>query len=115
MGKVMQGIPLKNGKFKKDKKGKVIEIEVEDEGCLYKSDVLKIIGKKNWKKFSKWMFGQGAPIMSDGSLGYFAWDVDKFKRHYVDGIPPLTREEIAEIILNGTFHGEKVKKYRKKK
>jgi hypothetical protein len=108
MGKVMQGIRLKNGEFKTDKKGKAIQIEVEDEGCLYKSDVLKIIGEKNWIKFAKWMTGQGAPIMSDGSLGYFAWDVDKFKRHYVDGIPPLTREEVGEIIMNGTFHGEKV-------
>jgi len=106
----MQGIMLKNGKFKKDKNGKYIEKEVDDKGCLYKSDVIEIIGKKNWKKFGKWMTGQGAPVMSDGTLGYFAWDVDKFKRHYVDGIPPLTKEEMMEIIQHGTFRGEPVKK-----
>jgi len=110
MGKVFTGIRLKSGDFKKDKKGKYIEKEIEDSSCLYKSDVLKIIGKNNWTKFSKWMTGQGAPVMSDGTMGYFAWDVDKFKRHYVDGIPPLTREEIGEIILNGTLHGKSVKK-----
>lgn len=100
MGKVFTGIRLKNGKFKTDKKGKYIEKEIEDPSSLYKSDVLKIIGKNNWNKFSKWMTGQGAPVMSDGTTGYFAWDVDKFKRHYIDGIPPLTKEEIGKIIMN---------------
>lgn len=110
MGKVFTGIRLKNGEFKKDKKGKYIQKEIEEPSSLYKSDVLKIIGNKNWKKFSKWMTGQGAPIMSDGTMGYFSWDVDKFKRHYVDGVPPLTKMEIMEIIQHGTLHGKSVKK-----
>jgi len=43
-------------------------------------------------------------------MGYFSWDVEKFKRHYIDGVPPLTRQEMMEIIVNGTFHGESVDK-----
>ena len=110
MGKIFTGIRLKNGDFKKDKTGKTIEKEVEDTSCLYKKDVLTIIGSENWTKFSKWMYGQGVPVMSDGTMGYFSWDVDKFKRHYIDGVPPLTRQEMMEIIVNGTFHGESVDK-----
>jgi hypothetical protein len=108
MGKVMKGITLKNGKFKLGKNGKAIENEVEDPMSLYKEDVLKIIGKKNWKQFSKWMIGQGAPIMSNGQKGYFRHDVDKFKKHYIDGIPLLTKEEVMEIIMNSTLHGKDV-------
>jgi hypothetical protein len=98
MGKIMSGKYLKNGKYKMNKDGTPWEEEVEDPTCLYKSDVINIIGEKNWDKFSKWMTGQGAPIMSDGSMGYFAWDVDKFYRHHVLGEPGLTKDDIAMII-----------------
>jgi len=102
MGKIIQGIKNTKGKF-------IGEQEVEDPTCLYKSDVIVIIGKKNWAKFSKWMTGQGAPIMSDGTMGYFAWDVEKFKRHYIDGVPILTREQIGDILnrmeITGTVGG----------
>lgn len=75
MGKVLRGI--------KNKKGKFVEREVEEPNSLYKADALKIIGKEHWKEFDKWMIGQGAPEMSDGSLGYFDQDVQKYKRNYI--------------------------------
>jgi len=101
MGKVMQGIQNKKGEF-------IGEHEVEDINCLYKKDVIKLIGKQNWKKFSKWMRGQGVPVMSDGSEGYFRWDVEEFKTHYVDGVPRLTLKETEEIIKHGTLNGKKI-------
>jgi len=88
MGKTIQG---------KQVKGKWIEEEVDDPSCLYESDVIKIIGQENLKAFKKWMAGQGAPIMSDSTCGYFSWDVEKFKRHYIDGVPQMMRSDIEEI------------------
>jgi hypothetical protein len=95
MGKIMQGV--------KDTKGEFVgEQEIDDLTCLYKSDVLKIIGKKNWAKFTKWMRGQGAPVMSDGSMGYFSWNVEEFKNR-IEGVKKLTLKETAEIIKRGTL------------
>lgn len=76
MGKVFKW----NGKQGKKSKEK----EIEDKNCLYKKDVIDIIGKENWKEFSKWMKGQTSPVMSDGSCGYYSWDVEKFKFYYID-------------------------------
>jgi len=101
MGKVMQGIQDKKGEF-------VGEQEVDDVNCLYKRDVIKLIGKKNWTKFSKWMRGQGVPVMSDGTEGYFSWDVEEFKTHYIDGVPRLTLKEVGEIVKHGTLNGKKI-------
>jgi len=98
MAKIMQGKWLKNGKYKMNKDGTPWEEEVDDPSCLSKDDVIKIIGENNWVKFSKWMHGQGAPVLSNGELGYFEWDVQKFKRHYVDGCPELTIDDTAKII-----------------
>ena len=88
MAKVMRGKKIK---------GKWVEQEVDDPSSLSKDDVIKIIGEENLKSFNKWMIGQGAPILSDGSTGYFAWDVQKFKRHHIDGVPYLSRDDIDKI------------------
>ena len=69
MGKVIKGYKYR---------GEWREKEVEDEYSLYKSDVVNLIGKEHWKEFSKWMRGQGCPVMSDKTIGYFKWDVEQF-------------------------------------
>jgi hypothetical protein len=88
MAKVKQG---------KKVKGKWIEEEVDDPTALSRDDVIKVIGIDNIKVFDKWMRGQGCPILSNGSIGYFKWDVEKFKRHHIDGIPYLSRDDIDKI------------------
>ena len=69
MGKVMKGYKY-GGKWK--------EKEVEDTSCLYRHDVELLVTKKHMIGFAKWMTGQGCPVMSDGSLGFFSWDVEQF-------------------------------------
>lgn len=88
MSKVIQG---------KNIKGKWSESEVEDSTVWSKEDVIKLIGEEHWKQFSKWMNGQGCPVLSNKELGYWQWDVEKWKRHYIDGVPQLMREDIEEI------------------
>jgi len=78
-------------------KGKWKKKEVNDKDCLSKADVIKIIGEDNWKEFEKWMFGQAGPILSDDSCGYYSWDVQKYKRYYIDGEAPLTPEDLMDI------------------
>jgi len=88
MGKV-----IKHYKYK----GKWKEKEVNDPECLSKDDVLELIGKKHWKEFEKWIYGQAGPIMADNSCGYYVYDVQKFKRYYIDGEAPLTPDDLMEI------------------
>jgi len=78
-------------------KGKWKKKEINDPDCLSKEDVLKVIDKKNWKEFEKWMFGQAGPILSDDTCGYYSWDVQKYKRYYIDGETPLTPDDLMDI------------------
>lgn len=102
MGKINRG---------KNIKGNWVESEVDDPSFLYKSDVIKIIGESNWKLFCKWMTGQTCPVMSDGSTGYYSWDVEKFKRHHIDGIPQMTQKDVEDIFKSM----DKEKEYKKVK
>lgn len=106
MAKVIRGISNKSGKF-------VSEEVVDDPTCLSKQDVLNIIGESNWKKFSKWMTGQGAPILADGNMGYFIQDVERFKEQYIDSNSYLTFEEIENTFKQ--MDKEKENKYNKTK
>jgi dTDP-glucose 4,6-dehydratase len=74
MGKIIQGYKHK-GQWK--------EKEVEDPSFLYLKDVEYVVGASKMVDFSKWMRGQGCPVMSDQTLGFFKWDVDTFFRHHV--------------------------------
>jgi hypothetical protein len=38
----------------------------------------------SWKTFKIWMNGQTCPILGDGSLGYYDYDVDRFIRYKCD-------------------------------
>ena len=78
-------------------KGTLKEKEVNDKDCLSKTEVLKLIGQENWKTFDKWMFGQAGPIMSDNTCGYYSWDVQKFKRFYIDKEDPATPDDLMNI------------------
>ena len=53
---------------------------------MKKAEVIKLIGKKNWKKFVTWMSGQTLRINKDGSFNYYSHDVmafvDKLKSGY---------------------------------
>jgi len=84
---------IKNYKYR----GKWKKKEVNDPDCLSKDDVIKIIKKENWKEFDKFIFGQTGPILSDDSCGYYSWDVQKFKRFYIDKEEPATPEDLMDI------------------
>ena len=45
---------------------------------MNKQEIIKIIGKKRWTEFLKWMTGQTVGINKDGSENYYAWDVQRF-------------------------------------
>ena len=47
---------------------------------MNKQEVIKMIGKENWKRFEKWITGQTCGLNKDGSADYYAWDVDRFMR-----------------------------------
>jgi len=78
-------------------KGKWKEKKVNDPDCYSKDDVLKIIEKENWNVFDKWIFGQTGPVLSDGTCGYYSWDVQKFKRYYIDKEEPDNPDDIMEL------------------
>jgi hypothetical protein len=69
MGKIIKGYKYK-GKWK--------EKEVEDPTCLYKHEVEHLVGADNMVLFDKWITGQGCPVMSDNTMGFFEWDVERF-------------------------------------
>jgi len=97
MGKIMKGRKY-GGKWK--------EKEVEDESSLYRKDVEHLVGANNMVEFFKWMSGQGCPLMSDGTIGYFSWDVQRFIEdtltwHTLDGrlikIPDIEDKHLLNI------------------
>ena len=45
---------------------------------MNKKEVIKLIGKENWKDFLKCMAGQTVGINKDGSDNYYKQDVDRF-------------------------------------
>ena len=46
---------------------------------MTEQEVKKRIGKKNWKAFCKWMYGQTLGVNEDGSIDYFECDVEAFE------------------------------------
>ena len=47
---------------------------------MNKQEVIAKIGKKRWKEFEKFMYGQTIERNPDGSDDYFEWDVENFLR-----------------------------------
>jgi len=45
---------------------------------MKKEEVIKKIGKKRWKAFCKFMIGQTVAGYPDGSIDYYACDVENF-------------------------------------
>lgn len=43
-------------------------------------EMQKVLGKRRYKEFAKFMFGQTCPIDSDNKLAYYPWDVENFLR-----------------------------------
>jgi hypothetical protein len=39
------------------------------------------------KEFNKWMRGQTGPILENGELGYYEYDVERFINHKTKGTP----------------------------
>lgn len=64
-------LPKTNGMHKTTKEG--------DE--MNKEEVIRKIGKKNWKNFSKFMNGQTVGIRKDGKTDYYECDVNNFINH----------------------------------
>lgn len=44
---------------------------------MNKEEVIKRIGKENWRKFTAFMYGQTVK-MKNGEVNYFSCDVDNF-------------------------------------
>lgn len=63
---------------------------------MKKSEVLKAIGKNNWKGFLKYMEGQTLGINSDGSTDYYDHDVKKFL--LLKKLPPKKREKMEQLL-----------------
>jgi hypothetical protein len=59
---------MKSGK--KEKKG--------EKPKMNKKEIIKLIGKENWKDFSKWMGGQTVGRNPDGSINYYECDVKAY-------------------------------------
>ena len=47
---------------------------------MKKEEVIKLIGKSNWKRFCEWMRGQTVGMNKDGSIDYYENDVKAFMR-----------------------------------
>jgi hypothetical protein len=47
---------------------------------MNKKEVIKKIGKENWKEFQEFMVGQTVGINPDGSTDYYYCDVENFLR-----------------------------------
>jgi hypothetical protein len=43
-------------------------------------EVIALIGKKNWKEFEKYMYGQTVG-KKDGEIDYYSWDVLRFQAY----------------------------------
>lgn len=56
------------------------------ENGLAGADVKNYIGRKNWKKFCKWITGQTCPVMQNGKTGYYLHDVLRFKERVLKGL-----------------------------
>ena len=46
---------------------------------MTEEEVKTYIREENWNKFVEWIGGQTCPVLEDGVLGYFPWDVERFK------------------------------------
>jgi hypothetical protein len=102
MGKIMKGYKYK-GKWK--------EKEVEDPTCLYEHEVEHLVGADNMVLFDKWVTGQGCPVMSDKTIGFFKWDVEQFIEeeltwHTLDGRAIQIKDLEDEHLLNVKTHLE---------
>lgn len=47
---------------------------------MTEAEVKKLIGKHNWRKFCKWMYGQTVGSNKDGSINWYDHDVRSFKK-----------------------------------
>jgi hypothetical protein len=41
------------------------------------------------QEFNEWIVGQTCPLLPDGNIGFFAWDVHRFVDWKVHGIKPI--------------------------
>ncbi len=48
---------------------------------MEKEEVIKRIGKGNWKSFLKFMAGQTIGITKEGKMDYYECDVKRFEEH----------------------------------
>jgi len=92
-------------------KGKWKEKEVDDPTCLYLKQVEQLVGSNNMVEFNKWMRGQGCPVMSDNTMGFFKWDVEQFIEeeltwHTLDGRAIKINDLEDEHLLNIKTHLE---------
>lgn len=51
---------------------------------MQKKEVISKIGKDNWTKFMKFMYGQTIGINKNGTYNYYECDVENFLRHPKD-------------------------------
>ncbi len=51
---------------------------------MNEAEVIKRIGKSNWKKFCKWMYGQTMGL-KDGKPDYYECDVEAFVKKIKTG------------------------------
>ena len=54
---------------------------------MNKKEILKKIGKENWKKFEDYFVGKTVLINEDGTTDFFDWDVENFIRFELKFIP----------------------------
>ena len=43
-------------------------------------EMLRVLGKRRYKRFHEFMIGQTCPIDTSGNCAYYPWDVENFLR-----------------------------------
>lgn len=62
----------------KEKKPPKTKKETKLPDCLTSDETKAYLNNRIWEKFGKWITGQTCPVMEDGKLGYYSWDVERF-------------------------------------
>jgi len=63
-------------------------IDTKDGPSHYiEEDLKKMMTKKEFEQFGKWMYGQTGLVRRDGKCGYYSWDVERFLKLVRKGIP----------------------------
>lgn len=52
-------------------------------------EIKAILSADEFKRFGKWMYGQTCPIMEDGKVGFYEYDVLRFIRIVRKGAPDI--------------------------